>query len=80
LEAGKCACKSSAVVVEFGDVAVPLRVVVVRIDHDLASERLDWNLAIVLQRYGHDDDVPDLSGLVRGHRPGLGPQLLDEFG
>ena len=36
--------------VELRDVAVALRVVVVRVDDDLARERLDRHRAIVLQR------------------------------
>ena len=49
-------------VVELGDVAVALRVVVVGVDHDLARQRLDRNVPVVLERHGDDDDV---SGLRR---------------
>ena len=44
-------------VVEFGDVAVPLRVVVVGVDHHLARERVDRHCSVVFQRHGNHDDV-----------------------
>ena len=66
--------------VELADVAVPLRVVVVGVDHDLAGERPGRNLAVVPQGDGHHDDVAGSGGLLRGRRPGLGPELLDERG
>ena len=37
-------------VVELGNVAVPLRVVVVGVDHDLARQRLDRDVPVVLER------------------------------
>ena len=60
-DVGRCACSSSAVVVDSlsssGDVPVALRIVVVRVDDDLARQRLHRNVAVVLQRHGDDDEV-----------------------
>ena len=61
-------------VVELGDVAVALGVVVVGVDHDLAAQRLDRDLAVALQRDRHHDDVPRLRSLLRGGGPGVRPR------
>jgi hypothetical protein len=47
-------------VVELGDVPVTLRVIVVRVDNDLACEGLDRNAPVVLERDRDDDDVARL--------------------
>ena len=67
-------------VVELGDVAVTLRVVVVGVDDDLARERLDRHRPVVLQRNRDDDDVAGLRGVDGACRARLRPELGDERG
>src|ERR1019366_3618487 len=67
-------------VVELGDVAVTLRVVIVGVDHDFACQRLDWNLPVVLQRHRNDDNVSSLCCLDGSRRAGFWTELCDEHG
>ena len=67
-------------VVELGDVAVSLRVVVHRVDHDLAAQLLDRHLRVAPQRDGDDDDVARSGGLRRGCRAGVRAELGDDVG
>ena len=66
-------------IIELGNVAVAFRIVIIRVDHDLARERLDGHRAVVLQR---DRDHDDVSGLCRfdgSCRAGVGSELRDEL-
>ena len=57
-------------IVELGDMAVTLGVVVVRVDHDLARQRCDRNGPVVLQRQRDHDDVPGLPRVDGRRRTG----------
>jgi hypothetical protein len=59
-----------ALVVELGDLAVALRVVVAGVDDDLAGQRLRGQLVDRLQRHGDDGEVAGSRGLLRRPRPG----------
>ena len=66
--------------VELGDLAVPLRVVVVRVDHRFAGQRLDRNVGHRPERHGDHDQVARAARLFRGRRPRLRSELADEVG
>jgi hypothetical protein len=66
-------------VIELRDVAITLRVVVVRVDDNLSRQRLDRNGPIVLQRDGDDDDVPGFRSIERRCRSSFGPELSDKI-
>jgi len=65
-------------VVELGDVAITLGVVVVGVDHDLVGERLDRHRPIVFQRNRHYDDVSGLRCIESGGRSRFRSELGDE--
>ena len=65
-------------VVELGDVTVPLRIVVVRVDDNLARQRRHRHVAVVLQRHGDDDEVTGLGGLDGRRRARTRPELGHE--
>src|SRR5262245_21976690 len=67
-------------IVEFGDITVPLRIEVVRIDHDFSSEWRDRHLAVVLQRDGHDDNISSLSRTHGGRGSRLWAEFFNERG
>ena len=60
-DSGRCSCSSEAdvvsCVVDPGEVAVALRVVVVRVDDDLARERCDRDVLVGLERHRDHDEV-----------------------
>lgn len=64
--------------VQLGDAAVALRVVVQRIDHDLARQRPCRDLLVGAQRDGHHQ-VPGLGGLGGSGSPGAGAEFGDEI-
>ena len=66
--------------VELLDLPVALRVVVVRIDHDLPRERSDRHRLVTLQRNGDDDEVGCGRDLGRRRRAGVRSELRDELG
>ena len=61
------------VVVQHGDVAVAGRVVVARVEHGLADQRLDGHGGVGAQRHAHHDEVADGGRLGGRRRAGLGP-------
>ena len=67
-------------VVELGNVAVPLRVVVVGVDHDLPRERRDRHVPIVPERHGHHHEVAGLRRIHGRRGARLRPELGDERG
>lgn len=66
--------------VQLGDAAVALRVIVQRVDHDLARQRLCRDLLVGAQRDGHHHQVPSLGGLGGSGRTGAGAEFGDEIG
>ena len=62
------------------DVAVARRVVVVRVDHDFARQRLDRNRTVVLQRDRDHDDVSGPRRVDGRRRARLRSELGDERG
>src|SRR2546430_16458659 len=60
--------------------AVPLRVIVVGVDDDLARQGLDRNLPVVLQRHRHDDNISSLCSIDGGRRAGPWTKVRDEPG
>ena len=67
-------------VVELGDPAVALRVVVHGVDDDLAAQRVGRDGLVGAQRDRHDDDITCLCGLPRGGGASVWPELGDEVG
>ena len=67
-------------VVELGDVAIALRIVIVRVDHDLAGERLDGNRLVVLERHGDDNDVAGGGGIDNRPRSRARAELRHQRG
>src|SRR5215475_6362418 len=65
-------------VIEFGKVTVAVRIVIIGIDDDLAGERRDRYLTVVLQRYRYDNDICCLSRLVGSCCSRLWSKLFDE--
>src|SRR5258705_10185154 len=65
-------------IVELRYAAVTLRIVIIRIDYDLARKRLDWNSPVRLQRYRDDNDFAGLRGFGHRRRPGVRSKLRDE--
>src|SRR6187455_818438 len=61
--------RGRAAVVQRGEVTVALRVVVDRIDHELAIECVGRHLAIAAKRDRDDDDVAEPRGVLDRHRP-----------
>ena len=57
---------------------VPLRIVVVRVDHDLSCERRHWNVAVILERHGDDDEIAGGGRLDGRGCAGTGPELDDQ--
>jgi hypothetical protein len=55
-----------ASIIEFGDLAVTLGVVVVRVDNHLAGERCDRYQRVTLQRNRHHDELSPRGGVIRG--------------
>ena len=72
--------RGGRLLVELGDVAVALGVVVVRVDDDLARERCDGDGVDRVQRDGDDDDVATLGRLEGGAGRGVLAELRDEVG
>src|SRR5665213_1670133 len=70
--------RCSRFIIELGYVAVTLRIVIIRIDYDLARKRSDWNSLVLLQRYRDDNDFSRLRGFSHGRRPGVRSKLNDE--
>src|SRR6266700_5285165 len=60
--------------------AVPLRVIVVGVDDDLARQGLDRNLPVVLQRHRNDDNISSLCSVHGGRREGSWTKVRDERG
>ena len=67
-------------VLELGHHAVALRVVVHRVDDDLAGERSVGQVATGSKGHGHDDDVAGPGRLVGRGGPRAGTELGDEVG
>src|SRR6185437_11858536 len=65
--------------VELRNVTVTFRVVVVRVNHDLAREGLNGHRGIVLQRDCDHDHISGLCRLGNGPRPRLGPSSATSF-
>src|SRR5690606_39518096 len=55
-----------AVLVEGGEVPVPLGVVVVGVDHDGPGRDRGGHLLVAAERYGHHYDFPESSRVFRG--------------
>src|SRR5215470_7505237 len=70
-----CCCR---LVIEFGEVPIPVRIIVIGIDDDLAGEWRDRYLSVVLQRHRYDNDVSCLSRLVGSCCSRLWSKLFDE--
>ena len=66
--------------VELGDLAVTLWVVVHGVDDDLAVQRVRWDGLVGAQWNRHDDDITCLCGLPRGGGASVWPELGDEVG
>ena len=83
-DSGRCACSSSLLVVDSSSSSAicPSRcgVVVVRVDDDLAAQRLDRHLAVGLQRHRHHHEVAGRGGLGRGGRSRARSELVHEVG
>jgi hypothetical protein len=83
LDVGRCACRLGSrgpLVVELRDVPVALRVIVVRIDDNLPSERLDRHRTIILQRHRDDDDVSGGRRLAGGRGANVRSERGNQLG
>jgi hypothetical protein len=67
-------------VVELRNVTVPLRVIVVGVDHDFPRQWLNRHLPVVLERQGDHDDLSGLCGVHGGRRARVRSELDDECG
>jgi len=65
-------------IIELGYASVTLRIVIIRIDYDLARKRLNWNGLVRFQRYRDDNDFARLRSFSHGRRPGVRAKLGDE--
>jgi hypothetical protein len=66
--------------VKLGDVTVPLRVVVVCVNHDLTRERCDGHFPVVPERHGNDHDVSGPGCIICGRCARARSELADECG
>ena len=70
--------RGGRLVVQFRDVPVALRIVVVGVDDDLPGQRLDRHIPVSSQGNADDHEVGRLGRLPRRSGPGVGTQLLDQ--
>jgi len=61
-------------------VAVTLRVVIIGVDHDLASQGHNRNGPVILQGHRNDNNISRLGRLDGGGCAGFRPKLCDEDG
>ena len=72
--------RSRRLLVEFGNVSIPLRIVIVCVDHNLPRKRLDRHLTIVLEWHRDHDNISSLRRVDGGRCAGVPSELVHEGG